>query len=460
MDALVAPLERVVEAADWFVRTPSLRLLHVTTSAFLRNPVLAHLAAAEVLPHAGGPCFVLETPATSDAGTWDARVEELRLDWDELRASAPAGATVEALPEDEVGAEPLTRFASVLAACLSRLPEPAHELVVVLAPMWIGDDERPSADAERQWRADLSLLLDAPSLARARFVVVEVDTRHTRPVVEALGDRAESLDASPDPAAVADESRARLANIEATPPGATGVALAGGAGPAVAPPKRAGQPEPPPASATFDLALMKRLQVAILSAVTSMRDGDAEGAARHQRAAVDLCVAHGLTQQAVVNELVLGGYALAGGGAATAREVFASARDRALAAQLAAQAAQAEMAIAACWAIEGRHHDAALAYSDAGHMAERAGVAAFAIEAFRACGQLMLSVGHEEAAARAFRRALDVADATDARGTSAVDAARSLSQLCRARGLREQAASLDAQIALLEERERAPIASA
>ena len=51
MDALREPLERVVEATEWFVRTPSVRLLYVTTSAM-------H-ASAHALMSRASPCTIV-----------------------------------------------------------------------------------------------------------------------------------------------------------------------------------------------------------------------------------------------------------------------------------------------------------------------------------------------------------------------------------------------------------------
>lgn len=453
----MAPIERVVEAADWFVRTPSLRLLHIRTNELLRNTVLSHVAATELLPHARGPFFVLEAPVDRDESAWDVRADELRFDWQALAASAPPGTTLEALPLHADGVEPLVRFASVLGQCLARLPSSAEQLVVVHAPTWIrgGDDveallRSTASVVGRRWREDLAMLVSSPSLARARFVVVETETDHTGTLSRSLGAQAESIDAVPDERAVRAEMDARIANMRGAPRGSTGVALVGGAGPSVEPPRRIGTPPPAALTGALDPETMRALHVAVLAAASAMRSGDAHAALREQRRAVDLCIEQGLPQHAVVNELVLGGYTLSSGSPALARTLFASARERARAAGLSQSVAQASLSIAACLAIEGRHHDAALAYVEAARDAERDGATVLAIEAHRACGQLMLSIGDEEGAARAFRRALDVAGAGQVRGSSASDAARALAVLCRKHGLHAQASSLEAQVALLE----------
>lgn len=457
MDALVAPIERVVEATGWFVRTPSLRLLHVRTSEMLRNAVLSHVAATELWPHARAPFFVLEAPVDPGDDRWDVRVDELRFDWQALAASAPAGVTLESLPTTADGTEGLVRFASVLGQCLARRSSAMRQLVIVLAPMWIrgGDDveallRATAADVGARWREELAMLVSSPALAAARFVVVETETDHTGALVRSLGERAESIDATPSEHAVRAEMDARLANMRAAPRGSAGVALMGGAGPTVQPPPRVGAPSGAAASGALDPEIMRDVHVAVLAAASAMRSSDVTGALREQRRAVDFCIEHGLAQHAVVNELVLGGYALSGSSAPLARAVFVSARDRAIASGLQSLAVQASMAIAACLAIEGRPHDAALAYIDAARDAERDGATALAIEAHRTCGQLMLSSGDEESAARAFRRAVDVAGASDGRGSSAADAARALAALCRASGLHAQASSLEAQATQLD----------
>ncbi len=454
MDSFIAPLERVVEAAEWFVRTPSLRLLHVTTSSVLRNPVLSHLTAAELLDANRAPFFVLEAPTEPGDDGWSFRTEELRLDWDVLREGAPASAPLPALAPPEPSEFPLAGFAFELGRALSLLPPSVSGLVVVLAPVWIRDAAR--------WQSDLELLLRETVLTNVRFVVVETDTACTAPIVRQLSESAEHVDATVDLAAAGEEADARLAGMKAAPRGATGVQLVGGAGPSVLPPPRGAPPSLSPearaahagrqgvAPVLLDSDAMRDLRVAVLSAAAAMRDGDLVRAVGHQREARDFCTAHGLERESIANELILGGYVLSGGSPERALDVFEQARARASAAGLGALVVQAGMAIGACMALSGRQTDAAIAYAEAGRAGAESGSTIFAIEAYRTCGQLRLATGDVEEAARAFRRALDVADAGGAEGSSAIEAARALATLCRSHGLTAQADSLEAQAGAMD----------
>lgn len=451
MQALVSSLERVVEAADWFVRTPSLRLLHVTTTSLLRNAVLSHLAATEMLPHARAPFFVLEAPVEPSDDGWALRAEELRFDWSRLAATAPSDVRVPPLPSDVSDEPPLVHFARHLADCLERLPEAARSLVVVLAPIWIrtSDGVFPDQTVAARWREDLEQLLTSSALGRARFVVVETDSDHTAPVARKLGARADSVCAVPDEDAIRAESDQRLSNLRAAPVGATGTRLVGGAGPAVLAPPRIGEKRSSSTSASPTEA-MRLLHIELLSGAAAMRDGDVVRAAGHQREAVEICSRHGMTQEAIVNELVLGGY-LVGTDRGLAIGTFTAAEAKACTAGRCDLMAQARMAIAACRGLDGHTLEAAVDYADAAQLAERAGSTAIAIECFRTSGQLLLSVGDVERGAMALRRALDVAGATQLAGTTAPDAARALASLCRSHGLDAQARSLEEQARALDD---------
>ena len=70
METLSAPLQRVAEASEWFIRTPSLRLLYIVTSGVLRLAVLEQLTATELLDVNGCPFFVLEAPTEIDDDGW------------------------------------------------------------------------------------------------------------------------------------------------------------------------------------------------------------------------------------------------------------------------------------------------------------------------------------------------------------------------------------------------------
>ena len=467
MDSLVKPVERVVEAAEWFVRTPALRVMHVATSGLLRNTVLQHLTATELLKANTCPFFVLQAATEPEDDGWALRADELRAEWEELYQEVSGSEEFVPLWPEQRAQTPLGRFVLELREALAALRAPMTGIVVVLAPVWVRDVKR--------WREDLTALLEARYLSRARFVVVEADEAYSLPVMESLGTAVERVDARIDDAVLKDEMDARMEAMKNAPPGATGPQLIGAAGPSVAPPPRK---DAPPAlspeqreamakqagipAAMLDPDAMRDLQVLVLSAAAAMRDQNAVEAVQLQRQARDLCVDRGLTREAVVNELVLAGYALQGGNPEGALEVFRDARKRAEGAQLAEMAVQAQMAVGSCLLVLKRPETAAGAYAEAGNMGVAAGAPILAIEAYRMCGQLLVSKGQLEDGATAFRRALDTAEKAgeDAKkNSSASEAARALAGVCRKHGLTQQAESLEAQAAAIEQSFVKPTAS-
>jgi len=457
VDALAKPIERVVEATEYFVRTPSLRLMHVATSNLLRNVILQHICATELLDANTAPFFVLEAPTEIGDDGWALRAIELRADWEELAVGAPPGSVKPLWPEQQ-GKAPLARFGLELGSALKVLPARATGLIIVLAPVWIRDAAR--------FREDLSALLAERALSTARFIVVEEEAVEVRPLVERLGAAAEHIDARVDAAALRDEMNARLEAMKTTPPGATGPQLIGAAGPPVTPPTRknavpklsAAEREAQAAAlgiapVLLDLDAMSELRILVIGAAGSMRDGQAPEAVRQQREARDFCERHGLHREAVVNELVLAGYVLQGGSPDRALGVFSDAKARALTHELTDLAVQAQMAMGSCLLVLKRSDDAATAYAEAGQLGANHGSPIIAIEAYRMCGQLLASKGRLEEAGTAFRRALDTAahgGQEVTRNSTALEAARELAKLCRKHGLAAQADSLEAQAAAIE----------
>ena len=474
LDALSEPIERVVEAGEWFVHTPELRLLYVPTSSVLRNAVLEHLTASELLDDNTEPYFVLESPSEPGDDGWSLRSDELRADWEGLVESAPASVGLAPLWPELRASTLLGRFCLELDQVLARLAPPLTGLVIVLAPVWIRDGER--------WRRDLVELLGQSHLSAARFVVVECDTLETLPVVDGLGPAADRVDARVDDASLRKQMQDRIEAMKNAPAGASGPQLTGAAGPAVAaparksakPPLTAGQRQATAAEAGIppvfmDPQAMHQLRVLVVSAASMATSKPLEAVAA-QRQARDFCIEHGLEREAVVNELVLGGYVLQAGNAEEALGVFTTAKARAQAAGLAELGIQARMAIGATLLVQKRVEDAVVAYHEAGTFGETsarefaatqalsdAGGPAvpmiMAVEAYRMAAQLLVSLGREQDAANSFWRALAIADEVDEDqrpNTSASEAARQLAVLCRTHNLHQQADSLEAQAAVLE----------
>jgi len=456
MDSLTKPLERVVEAIEHFVRTPSVKCLYVTTSQMLRQSVLQHITAAELFDFNKTPFFVLEAATEPGEDGWTTRTDELRDDWEVLLEKAPAGAMDPLWPEQSAKT-PLARFGLELGRATGALHPPVAGLTVVLAPVWVSE-----ADA---WRTGLSTLLWERGLPRVRFVVVETDTTHGLALLEKHAAHMEHIDARVDEKAIAEEAKARLEAMKSAPSGASGARMIGAAGPDIAPPARKGQPAPMSREQAVEKArelgipaaylqpdVMQRLNLLLMSAALAAREKNLPDAVRHQREARDFCTAEGMHREAVINELILGSYLLQGGSTDKALELYRDARKRAEQHQLAAQIVQAQMAVGACLFVLKRLDEAATAYAEAGNLGVAQKSVPLAIEAFRMCGQIAASRGHLEQAASAFRRALAAAESApdEAGSSSAPEAARQLAALCRKHGMTAQADSLEAQATAME----------
>src|SRR5690349_20924738 len=111
MESLAAPMQRVAEAGEWFVRTPSLRLLYIMTDTVLRLAVLEHITATELLDVNAWPFVVLEAPTEFDDDGWTLRCEELRADWAGLvDAAARTGVSLAPLWPEPIAASAFERF--------------------------------------------------------------------------------------------------------------------------------------------------------------------------------------------------------------------------------------------------------------------------------------------------------------------------------------------------------------
>jgi tetratricopeptide (TPR) repeat protein len=442
-------MQRVVEASEWFIRTPSVRMLHIVTNRALRLAVLEYVTATELLEVNTWPFFVLEAPTELDDDGWTLRSEELRADWAGLVDAATASARVlDPLWPEHVAPDAIERFCLELHSALGSRDASMSGLVIVLAPVWVRDGAR--------WRRDLSALLEPTQLREARFVIVECDDPHGLAVAEQLGPAADIVDARVCAESLRNEMRARVEAMIAAPAGATGPRLTGAAGPTIAPPSREGAPTSSAerrilqaeqlgiSPVLLDPEVMHELRISVFQAALAMTDGDLQQAVAAQRRARDFCSAHGLDREAVINELVVGGFELQGGDPGRAIESFTRARERAELAGLSELAVLAQLAVGASELVRGQVDEAIVAYAEAGRLGAELGTIVLTIEAQRMCGQLLVSQGRPGDAATAFARALATAKGiTDPGLTSAPEAARALAELCREHGLVEQATALE-----------------
>ncbi len=450
---------------QWFVSTRSLRLLSVVSSGSFRLAVLKHIAAAEAHSANRAPFVVLETPTEMDDDGWDARSEELLQELAEarenLRESGLAALSEWPPLEGKLG---VPRFTFELARALAALPPPLDGVVVVLAPTGVRQPQR--------WAADVQSLLIRPELARARFVVVDLDEQLCAPVAKSLGEAGEAVDARVSDAAASLDLSALVKAMASTPAGVRGAQLFGAAGPDVAPPPRPRQKPPLPqeelekslAAAGVSPAyarrdVLQRLRVLVFAGASAMKERRAAEAVRQQREARELCIQHGLYRESVTMALVLGGYTLQGGAVDAALEVFADARRMAEAHDFGDLAVQAQMSVASTLLVLKRPDEAATAYGLAGELGDKAGALLLAIEGFRMCGQLHASRKRDTEATAAWRRALDVADRAtpvEKNSSTAPETARQLAALCRKHGLTAQAESLESLAATMETAPLAP----
>ncbi len=465
MNAANEALERVAEAMQWFVSTRSLKLLSVVSSGSFRLAVLKHIAAAEHHSDNRAPFVFLEAPTEEDDDGWDTRSEELLQELAEVRENLKESG-LPAMPEwpPLEGKRGLPRFTFELARALAALPAPLEGLVVVLAPTGVRQPQR--------WTADVQSVLVRPELARARFVVVDLEEPLCVPAAKSLGEAGEAVDARVSDATASLDLSALVKAMASAPAGVRGAQLYGAAGPDVPPPPRPRQKPPlaqeelekhlaaagvSPAYARMDV--LQRLRVLVFAAASAMKERRSAEAVRQQREARELCLLHRLQREAVTMTLVLGGYTLQGGAEEAALEVFADARRMAEAHKLGDLAVQAQMSVASTLLVLKRPDEAATAYGLAGELGDKAGALLLAIEGFRTCGQLHASRKRDTEATAAWRRALDVADRAspmEKRSSTAPDTARQLAALCRKHGLIAQAESLESLAVTMEAAPLAP----
>lgn len=471
MDALCAePIERFATALDHFLFAPELRLLYATADPAIRNDLLEVAAACEHSHPVHTMVAVLETGADATDGHWAERGDELRQNYDELRQLAlvePDGDAMPELPPRSSAARGLACFAADVAAVARALPAACDVLTVVLAPI-----ERDSA-ASARWESDLRALLSArsPELARARFVVVDVDGPSCEALVRELDEAASSLDARVPHQAASAALETLLVSLQRVPAGACGSRALGMAGPSIAPPPRPGATSQLPPPQVRDAAISRgvrpelvdadwarRLAVLELGASQAAAKSDHERACVLQRQAVNMLAQSGDAKRTVGAELALVAYALAGDAIAAAEHAIAATRARAVKAQLAQELVIVDLVRASVHIRAKRPGQAAELYGELARRVEARGDnPILAIELYRLCGATAEALpGYQSAARTAYERSVGLAQRTpavDRMGSSAPIAARSLGAMHRRSGELEAARRCDA---LAEELEAPP----
>lgn len=435
-DALV----RVAAAMQTFMAEPEVRFVHIVTNDSLRVSALEHIAAMEHHSENNRPIFILEAPVESNDDGWQARIEELRDDMDDLGerlSKANAGVVVDVMPAHAKAKTDLGAFGLELGAALQCLREPLGGFIIVLSPFWVKD--------RAQWIDDLKALVRLRTLARVRWVVVDLDVALCKTIADELGNQALVVDARLSDPRLASEMSSMVTLSESAPDGAMGYRLAGCAGPDEAPPPRK---EVPPAltpeqagtfadvynvpAAAMQVKPMHELRKLVLGASTAMTRGDTVVAVTKMRDARNTAQSMGLERIAIMLTLMMGGYALQARAPETAAKIFEEARLTAEKAKMLDLAAQAQMSMAAGLLAMGKHSEAALAYAQAGQRAAEAGIRVIAIEAYRICGEILVKANDLDRAAQAFSRACAIAndaEPSEKQMSSAPEATRELAAL-------------------------------
>jgi tetratricopeptide (TPR) repeat protein len=472
MESFARAIRDLTDRLSWFVRAIEVRVLHVRTSDELRATALRLVAAEELHPENRAPWVLLEDPSTSDGDGWLARLERLRTQHAHRRdRMAEEGVELPELPRRPAIAEPLAAFAAQLAQLLEAKADWHEGLVVVMAPTRV---ERPQAFCDA-----LRALLDAKSLEAVRWVLVDPEPCSLEPVAAHAGEHAMRTVFLVDEAEAQRELAAMLDAAERAPADIAGPARVGAAWPpGVSPPPRRDRPPADPQSIEdllrkegLDLPLAgargNELGHAVLRGAQALRRQQAVEAVKHQSRACEICIEAGLSREATIMQLVLGAYLVVAGDVRRAAKTYTTASDQAERAGLPSLAAQAQIALGALHLRAGERPEAAVAYARSAALARKGGAAILTIEALRLAGQAQLDLGHEEEAMRLWTAALEVADAAlagkplpgmepslapenppsaaEVKASSAAEVARSLAALCKKRGLKDKAATLEAR---------------
>lgn len=435
-DALV----RVAETVQRFMAEPEVRFVHIVTTDSLRLAVLEHIAAMEHHRENYRPIYILEAPVESNDDGWQARIEELRDDMNDLRerlSEADPEVVVDAMPAQAKAKTALGAFGLELGGALQCLHEPFGGLIIVLSPFWVKNRAR--------WIDDVKALVRLRTLVRVRWVVVDLDVALCKTIADELGNQAIVVDARLSDSKLASEMSTMTTLSESAPDGAMGYRLAGCAGPDEPPPPRKEVPAPltpgqagafadvynVPA-ATMQVKPMHELRKLIMGASTAMTRGDAGVAVNKMRDARNAAQRMGLERIAVMLTLMMGGYAMQARAPETATTIFEEGRLTAEKAKMPDLAAQAQMSMAAGLLAMGKHSEAALAYAQAGQRAAEAGIRVLAIEAYRICGEILAKANDLDRAAQAFSRACAIAndaEPSEKQLSSAPEATRELAAL-------------------------------
>lgn len=421
MQAYSQPLTNLYVEASRFARDRSLRLLHVIADVELHDAAVELLAALEYRADNRSPFVILQEPHKRSDPGWDRRALTARRQHEQRRTQMAAhGEELGELP-----AAPAVKGLVGLGEQLGQLmlvrPEGTAGLVVLLAPSYV--------EAPERWQQALGVLLSTKALAEARFVIVDRErsslgglvTQHERHA-RSVTCRVEGESPKAVLAAALDEELLSFdGTVGARPKG-------------VVPPRRL---HDPPAKAP-DPQAVRQLAVSrsVLLASVAVEEGRMRDAIAHQRRACDDSLQAGRIEQAVMLELVLGGYLLTAGAVPQAEETYARASTVAEAAALPDKAAMARLALGSSRLVRHDRTSALVDFAQASTLAEQGGSDALALHACRLTGDVARELRMDAQAIAFWAKAIEIAERDPATAplTSAGLVALQLAVLCRERG--------------------------
>jgi len=453
MESIAAPLRRLHGEGTWFARASEIKLLYVRADATLRASAVELLGNLEHHSDNRAVFFRFDDPFAEPERGWPDRVQRLQDQFAEkIEAVAPADIRLAPLGRPagtpQVGA---AAFGAWLMEIPAALATPLTGAVVVLAPT------RVAPDQEAFFRQEIAALVTSPRLPHVRWIVVETDGGALNPIAERLGPAALTCICAVDEKQQQDDLAAAGAASVADPIPESQPVLrwrAPGAMPDVAPPPRRNLPALPSDEALEAAGLSPKfvkgggeaLKRLVLGGALAMRRGKSVDAITLQSRAAELCAEMEMPREQILNLHVLGGYVIAAGLRAKAREVYVKAGMLASGGEHHDLAAQSELALGMMDTIEKRPAEAAAHYSAAGRLAETAKIEALAIECWRMAGQLALAARLEGPAVECWKRAFELIEPLEPdvrKLTGAPEVARALAALFRKRGQVAQAESLE-----------------
>ncbi len=431
MESLGSPIERLLEAMASFVRTPATKLLHVDAAVRMRKGCVEAVMAHERDPANTAPFYLFEQEHTGHAPQWSERAEHARAQHaHRAERMEPNGESLAPLPQAVPAGAGQAQFAAALLQLAHGQPEGAHGMVAVLSPTTL--------DAPEAWHAALQPLLMDPKLAAVRFVVIETPPAPSVSIADQLRDRAAKVTVAPN---ASDEDRDIDSMLEDFVPGAPPP----GAAPLVTPPAHpSAAPAPEP---TADSKLRGTIAQKLVASALAMKQGRAAESVQATREARDLSAAAGLHRDAINLELMLGGQLLAAGSSKQSEAAFTRATETAAEQGKDSQVATGQFSLGATKLTRRDKQGALVCYAEGTVAAERSGQPALAIEGGRLTGSLAAELGMQAQAIAFYTKAVKLAEAAGpvAPLTSAGESARALAEMCRKRGLTDQAAKFSAQ---------------